>query len=71
MTLINRILNRVPETKEDLLPNMIKWVDNTEAYWYYLPVQEATNSHTFEMKDHVYEKWVTVEEVTDWTQYQK
>ncbi len=37
--MINRVLNRVPETKDDLRDNMIKWPDNSdESVWYYLPV---------------------------------
>ncbi len=71
MTMINRVLNRVPETAADLLADMIKWSDNSdESAWYYLPVQEATNSHDYDMKNHIYEKWTDLREVTDWTQYQ-
>ncbi len=71
MTMINRVLNRVPETKDDLLDNMIKWPDNSdESVWYYLPVQEATNSHDYDMKNHIYEKWTALSEATDWTKYQ-
>lgn len=72
MTMINRVLNRVPETADDLLDDMIKWPDNSEiSAWYYLPVQEATNSHNFEMKNKIYEKWTSLENVTDWTTYEK
>ncbi len=71
MTLINRVLNRVPETEEDLLDDMIKWKDNrNESAWYYLPVQEATNSHEYEMKDDIYEKWIAIKEVEDWEKYE-
>ncbi len=71
MTMINRVLNRVPETVDDLLDNMIKWPDNSdETAWYYLPVQEATNSHDYDMKNHIYEKWTALREVTDWTKYE-
>ena len=45
MTLVNRVLNRLPENSSDLLDSMIKWPDNSDASaWYYLAVQEATNS---------------------------
>ena len=47
MTLINRVLCRMPETKADLLDSMTKWPDNQPGAWYYLAVQEATNSHTY------------------------
>ncbi len=51
MTLVNRVLNRQPETEEDLLPNMTVWTDNANPKaWYYLAVQEATNSHYYEFK---------------------
>jgi len=58
--LINRMLNRLPETADDLLPGMIIWPDNTDiTTWYYLYVQEASNSHTYVRKvDGMHEKWV-------------
>ncbi len=71
MTMINRILNRVPETAEDLLPDMITFTDNLNEYaWYYLPIQEATNSHDYEMKNNIYERWIALNDGIDWTQYQ-
>jgi len=71
MTMINRVLNRVPETADDLLADMINWPDNSDkSAWYYLAVQEATNSHDYEMKNHIYEKWTALREVTDWTKYE-
>jgi len=71
MTMINRVLNRVPEKEDDLLADMIKWPDNSDKNaWYYLPVQEATNSHNYEMKNHIYEKWTALKQGTDWVKYQ-
>ncbi len=71
MTMINRVLNRVPENVDALLDDMIKWSDNSdEAQWYYLPVQEATNSHEFEKINNIYEKWSKLLEGTDWTIYE-
>ncbi len=71
MTMINRVLNRVPEYADDLLDEMVKWPDNSnESVWYYLPVQEATNSHNYVMKNNVYEKWTSLRDVTDWTKYE-
>ena len=59
MCMINRVLGRLPEAKQDLLPGMKTWPDNPESAWYYFHVQEATNSHAFERKaDGVHEKWV-------------
>lgn len=70
MTLINRILNRNPESADDLHEDMITWIDNPESEWYYIPVQEATNSHTYDKKNNVYETWTGIQTGTDWTQYQ-
>ena len=71
MTMINRVLNRVPETYKDLLSDMIMWPDNGDTTaWYYLPVQEATNSHDYSMKNHVYEKWTAIRKNVEWTKYQ-
>ena len=72
MTLINRVLKREPETTEDLLDNMIKWPDNSDVMtWYYIAVQEATNSHKYIQKNNVYEKWTEITDVIDWTIYEK
>ena len=69
MTLINRVLCRMPETKADLLDNMTKWPDNQPGAWYYLAVQEATNSHTYEQKDSKYETWTALTAEPDWSKY--
>lgn len=72
MTMINRVLNRIPETANDLLDTMKKWSDNSdEAAWYYIPVQEATNSHDYDKKNNVYEKWTSLNENFDWTKYEQ
>ena len=60
MTMINRMLQRVPESAEDLLPDMITWPDNKPNDWYYLAVQEATNSHDFTRKISGYETWTAL-----------
>ena len=69
MTLINRVLCRMPETKADLLDSMTKWPDNQPGAWYYLAVQEATNSHTYEKKDSKYETWTALTAEPDWSKY--
>ena len=69
MTLINRVLCRMPETKADLLDSMTKWPDNQPGAWYYLAVQEATNSHTYEQKDSKYETWAALTAEPDWSKY--
>ena len=68
MTLVNRVLNRQPETEDDLLPNMTVWTDNANPNaWYYLAVQEATNSHYYEFTTNSqYEKWTELRETRDW-----
>ena len=74
MTLVNRVLNRLPEKSEDLLDDMIKWPDNADAsVWYYLAVQEATNSHDYSDKSDAdkYEKWTKIRDARDWTLLEK
>lgn len=69
MSLVNRVLKRLPETPADLLPDMITWTDNADtSSWYYLPVQEATNSHYYEFKENSkHEKWTELRETRDWS----
>ena len=70
MTMINRVLQRLPENENDLLRDMIVWPDNSPEDWHYLAVQEATNSHEFERKpDGIHESWTKLTEDPDWTQY--
>ncbi len=70
VTMINRVLNRIPENEGDLLEDMVVWPDNSDkTAWYYLPIQEATNSHNYEMKNHIYEKWTSLRSNKDWTKY--
>ena len=72
MTLVNRVLNRLPENSSDLLDSMIKWPDNSDASaWYYLAVQEATNSHYYKTKENKFEKWTELRETRDWTELEK
>ena len=73
MSLVNRVLNRKPETAEDLLENMAKWTDNADTNaWYYLAVQEATNSHYYKYKENSqYEKWTELRETRNWSELDK
>ena len=72
MTLVNRVLKRLPETAEDLHNDMIKWSDNSDtSAWYYLAVQEATNSHYYDIKGNKHEKWNKLRETRDWTELEK
>ena len=72
MTLVNRVLKRLPETAEDLHNDMIKWSDNSDtSAWYYLAVQEATNSHYYDLKENKHETWSKLRETRDWTELEK
>ncbi len=70
MTMINRVLNRIPEDESDLLPGMNVWPDCNPGDWFYLAVQEATNSHDFEHKADNYETWTGMNKDPDWTRYE-
>lgn len=70
MTMINRVLNRIPEEESDLLPGMNVWPDCNPGDWFYLAVQEATNSHDFEHKAGNYETWTKLMKNPDWTRYE-
>ena len=72
MTLINRVLERKPESPSDLLTDMNKWTDNMDtSKWYYLDVQEATNSHGYTRKTFNYELWRQMLPDPDWSRYER
>ena len=73
VTMINRVLNRMPEDEDALHEDMKVFVDNADTNaWYYLAIQEATNSHEYEKDDDgVYETWTEVLPARDWAQYLK
>ena len=70
MTMINRVLCRMPQSESDLLDSMVTWSDNKPSDWHYLAVQEATNSHDFNRQGEVGESWTKLTSVPDWTRYQ-
>ena len=70
MTMINRVLNRIPEEESDLLPGMNVWPDCNPGDWFYLAVQEATTSPDFEHKAGNYETWTKLMKNPDWTRYE-
>ena len=70
MTMINRVLCRMPQSESDLLNSMVTWPDNKPSDWHYLAVQEATNSHDFNRQGEVGESWTKLTSVPDWTRYQ-
>ncbi len=59
-TLINRVLERNPESAEDLLDGMLTFTDNKAADWWYLDIQEAANSHEYVRKENGREKWTAL-----------
>ena len=70
MTMINRVLCRMPQSESDLLDSMVTWPDNKPSDWHYLAVQEATNSHDFDRQGEVGESWTKLTSVPDWKRYQ-
>ncbi len=70
--LVNRILERTPDIN-NLLPNMIEFKDNIDkTRWYYLEIQEATNSHEYERVDNKsLENWTKLLPLKDWTELEK
>ena len=73
MTIINRVIGRRPH-KDHLLPDMVVWSDNMDtSAWYYEQVQEATNSHDYDMMkpaaEKAYEIWKAILPVRDWAAY--
>ena len=75
MTMINRVLDRVPSVESHLLPYnvMLTFPDCQSGQWYYIAVQEATNSHTYERavtEKHGDEQWIALRENRDWTEFE-
>jgi len=66
--LVNRILQRLPKTTADLLPGMIVWQDNAnQTAWYYLYIQEASNSTEYEMQaDGIHKTWTALIDPRAW-----
>lgn len=72
MTMINRVLERVPSKISHLLPyeKMLTFVDNNPGDWFYIAVQEATNSHTYQRSVRETkgdEQWIALRKNRDWT----
>ena len=69
MAMVNRATGRAPESTGALLSGMKTWKDNADtARWYYLDVQEATNSHTYTGAPT--ETWTSLTTTPDWSQYE-
>lgn len=71
VTLVNNVLQRKPDA-DHMLDSMIKWPDNPEGTWYYEAIQEATNSHDYDLfEDAEYETWTALQENRDWAALEK
>lgn len=71
VTLVNNVLQRKPDA-DHMLDSMIKWPDNPESAWYYEAIQEATNSHDYDLFDGAeYETWTALQENRDWAALEK
>ena len=72
--IVNRVLERKPH-EEHLLPEaeMIVWPDNADkAVWYYADIQEATNSHDYELAEtETAEQWTEKLPERDWPALEK
>ena len=53
-----------------LLSGMNVWPDCRPGDWFYLAVQEATNSHDYKHKAGNYETWTGMNKDPDWTRYE-
>ena len=68
MAMINRATGRAPKSADAFLPGMKTWSDNTADKWYYLDVQEATNSHSYTVKGS--ETWTALTSDPNWSLYE-
>ena len=68
MAMINRATGRAPKSADAFLPGMKTWSDNTADKWYYLDVQEATNSHSYTVKGS--EAWTALTSDPNWSLYE-
>ena len=68
MAMINRATGRAPKSADAFLPGMKTWIDNTSDKWYYIDVQEATNSHSYTVKGS--ETWTALTSDPNWSLYE-
>lgn len=76
VTMINRVLERVPAKELRLLSRsiMLTFPDNNPGDWYYIAIQKASNSHEYQRS--VYETtgdemWTKLIDNVDWTKLEK
>ena len=76
VTMINRVLERVPSKESHLLPYsvMLTFPDSMPGQWFYIAIQEAANSHTYERavtEKNGDEQWTALRANRDWTLLEK
>jgi len=71
--LVNRMLLRLVEDETALLSGMKTWPDNSDgSKWYYLDIQEASNSHLYErIGETEYEKWTKLIADIPWSDIER
>lgn len=72
VTMIDRVLERVPKDESRLLPHetMLTFPDCRPGQWFYIAVQEAANSHVYERAANERsgdERWKELRDNRDWT----
>lgn len=72
VTMIDRVLERVPKDESRLLPHetMLTFPDCRPGQWFYIAVQEAANSHVYERAANERsgdEQWKELRDNRDWT----
>ena len=70
--LINRMLGRRLRVN-GMMPGMKEWPDNMDPFaWYYLDIQEATNSNVYRMdEDGIHKYWTGLMPNRDWSLLEK
>lgn len=76
VTMINRVLERAPSDEDHLLSErvMLTFPDCKSGQWFYIAIQEATNSHTYERavtEKNGDEQWTALRDNRDWTLLEK
>ena len=76
VTMINRVLERVPSEEDHLLSErvMLTFPDCKSGDWFYIAIQEATNSHTYERaatEKNGDEQWTALRANRDWTKLEQ
>ena len=68
MAMLNRATGRAPKSADAFLSGMKTWSDNAATAWYYLDVQEATNSHAYRSNPSEY--WTALTAAPNWSRYE-